>query len=105
MADDNRLLQVMLEEELGLNLETHEHPLKQALGALVGVLGSAVIMSCGIFLLPFWGIAACAAFVIAISAGTSAQLEKNSPLPAMIWNLAIGALAAGSAHFLSLMLL
>ena len=26
MADDNRLLRVMLEEELGLTLETYEHP-------------------------------------------------------------------------------
>ncbi|MBI2809614.1 MAG: VIT1/CCC1 transporter family protein, partial [Candidatus Melainabacteria bacterium] len=30
MSDDNRLLRVMLEEELGLTLEIYEHPLKQA---------------------------------------------------------------------------
>lgn len=33
MADDNRLLMVMLEEELGLSLESFEHPIKQSLGA------------------------------------------------------------------------
>ena len=38
MADDNRLLRVMLEEELGLTLETYEHPLKQAAGAGLGVI-------------------------------------------------------------------
>jgi hypothetical protein len=34
MSDDNRLLKVMLEEELGLTLEAYEHPLRQAIGAL-----------------------------------------------------------------------
>ncbi len=101
MADDNRLLQVMLEEELGLNLESHEHPLKQASGALVGVIGAALVMSFGLFALPNWGAAVCAALVIALSAGTTAQLEKNRPLPAIVWNLAIALLAAGTAYFLS----
>src|SRR3990167_5148375 len=32
MADDNRLLQVMLEEELGLHLESYEYSLKQSAG-------------------------------------------------------------------------
>lgn len=101
MADDNRLLQVMLEEELGLNLESHEHPLKQAAGAALGVIGSALVMSLGLFFLPQWGVPVCAAVVIALSAGTTAQLEKNRPLPAIIWNLAIGMLAAGAAYFLA----
>lgn len=99
MADDNRLLQVMLEEELGLTLETYEHPLKQAAGALIGVIGTSLIMSLGLFLLPWWGVIGCAALVIALSAGTSAQLEKNQPLPSMIWNLSVAALSAGVAHF------
>lgn len=38
MADDNRLLQVMMEEEMGLILRRYEHPLKQAIFALLGVL-------------------------------------------------------------------
>jgi hypothetical protein len=101
MADDNRLLQVMLEEELGLNLESHEHPLKQATGAGLGVVGAAIILSFGLFALPYWGPALCAALVIALSAGTTAQLEKNRPLPAIVWNLAVAALAAGVAYFLS----
>lgn len=105
MADDNRLLQVMLEEELGLNLETHEHPLKQAFGALVGVVISGLVMSFGIFLLPFWGIAVCAAVVIAFSASVTAKLEKNQILPSAIWNLAVAALASGVAHFLKLIVL
>lgn len=105
MADDNRLLQVMLEEELGLNLESHEHPLKQASGALLGVLGAALVMSFGLFALPNWGTAVCAALIIALSAGTTAQLEKNRPLPAIIWNLAIALLAAAASYFLAQILL
>jgi hypothetical protein len=105
MADDNRLLQVMLEEELGLSLETYEHPLKQAAGAFIGVVGSALILSFGLFALPPWGPALCAAIVIALSAGTTAQLEKNRPLPAIVWNLATAALAAGASYFLSQLIL
>ena len=99
MADDNRLLQVMLEEELGLNLETYEHPLKQAAGAFVGVFGAAFIMSFGLFILPSWGPILCAAIIISLSAGTSAQLEKNKPLPSIIWNIAIAALASSIVYF------
>ncbi len=33
MADGDRLLKVMVEEELGLTLESQVHPLKQGLGA------------------------------------------------------------------------
>ncbi len=99
MADDNRLLQVMLEEELGLNLESYEHPLKQAAGAFVGVVGAAVIMSFGLFFLPSWGTVVCAGVIISLSAGTSAQLEKNKPIPSIIWNLSIAALAAALVYF------
>ncbi|MES2273575.1 MAG: VIT1/CCC1 transporter family protein [Chlamydiota bacterium] len=101
MADDNRLLQIMLEEELGLKLESYEHPLKQAAGAFVGVVGAALILSFGLFALPNWGAALCASLVIALSAGTTAQLEKNRPLPSIIWNLAVAALAAGLSFFIS----
>lgn len=104
MADDNRLLQVMLEEELGLSLESYEHPLKQSTGAFVGVVGAATILSFGLFLLPAWGPFACAALIISLSAGTSAQLEKNQPLPAIIWNLAVAALSVGVALLLQKLL-
>ncbi len=99
MADDNRLLQVMLQEELGLSLESYEHPLKQAAGALIGTVGSALILSFGLFFLPIWGAAFTAALVIALSAGTTAQLEKNRPLPSIIWNLAAALLSAAVAYF------
>lgn len=105
MADDNRLLQVMLEEELGLNLGTHEHPLKQAAGALVGVIGSAIVMSLGLFVLPNWGGPFCSGVVIALSAGTTAQLERNKIIPSIIWNLAIAVLASSIAYYVAKVLL
>lgn len=105
MADDNRLLQVMLEEELGLHLESYEHPLKQAVGACFGVVGSCALMSVGFFILPWWGAAAAAAVVIAASAGTVAHLEKNSRLHAIIWNVANAALASGIAFFAAQLLI
>ncbi len=101
MADDNRLLQVMLEEELGLNLETHEHPLKTAAGAFLGVIGASLVMSVGLFALPNWASPLSAALVIALSAGTTAQLEKNRVLPSIIWNLAVALLASLIAYFLA----
>lgn len=100
MADDNRLLQVMLEEELGLTLESYEHPLKQAAGAFFGGLFATLLVSIGLFFLPFWGAAVCAGLVIAISAGITARLEKNEILPAVVWNLAVALLASGIAYLL-----
>ncbi len=99
MADDNRLLQVMLEEELGLNLGSYEHPFKQATGAFVGVVGSCVIMSFGFFFLPIWGPLLSAGIVISLAAASSAQLEKNKILPSIIWNLSVAALSTCAVYF------
>lgn len=105
MADDNRLLQIMLEEELGLSLESYEHPLKQALGAFFGVIAASAAMSCGFFLLPWWGAPLTAVFVISLSAGMVAHLERNHRLPAIIWNIANAALASGVAYFAAQLLI
>lgn len=97
MADDNRLLQVMLEEELGLTLESYEHPLKQAAGAALGVAFSALIMTVAFFLLPLWAPPFAALVLIAISSALDAHLIKNKSLSPMIWNLSmaiVGALIA-----------
>lgn len=104
LSDDNRLLQVMLEEELGLSLETYEHPLKQAAGAGLGVILASSVIAMGLFILPVWGALASAAAIIATAAGTIAHLEKNRLLPAIIWNLAVAALSGGCAYFLGQLL-
>ncbi|MBX9743582.1 MAG: VIT1/CCC1 transporter family protein [Chlamydiales bacterium] len=99
MADDNRLLQVMLEEELGLHLESYEHPLKQACGAGVGVLIAIFLVGGSERLFGVGGAIAAGVFVIAFSAGISAKLEKNRKAVSIIWNTALGALAVAITYF------
>ena len=55
MSDGDLLLRVMLEEELGLSLEVHEHPLKQAFGAFLGSLLAFLICGIALYFLPQYG--------------------------------------------------
>lgn len=98
MSDDNRLLTVMLEEELGLTLEAYEHPLKQSLGAFLGVLAAGSTCLLGFWIDPFFGVPIASGLVIATGASFFAKIEKNRVLPALLWNLAL-ALLVGSALF------
>jgi hypothetical protein len=99
MADDNRLLRIMLEEEMGLTLEVYEHPLKQSVGAGVGVLFATVFFVGGI-LLASWGPILTAAIVIAIAAFVAAKFERNRLLEAVVWTLSVAAFAVGAVYFL-----
>jgi hypothetical protein len=99
MADDNRLLQVMLEEELGLRLEAYEHPLKQALGALLGAGAAVALLFIGAQLWQTTGLIASAFVVAALGAGLSAHFEKRSILKATVWNLALLFLTAAILYF------
>ncbi len=99
MADDNRLLKVMLEEEIGLSLEAYEHPLKQALGAALGALAAALPILLVQSFWPSWGIPVTSLFIIGIAAYLSAIFEKRSSLPALVWNLALALFCAGSLYF------
>ena len=99
MADQDRLLKVMLEEEMGLTLQAYEHPLKQSLGAAIGAL-AALITSLLFFLaLPSYGMLIASSLLLTTSAVISALFEKNRVIPAVIWNLSIGALSFGVAYF------
>ncbi len=100
MADDNRLLQVMLEEELGLTLETHEHPIKQCLGAFLGTLLTAFVA-----IFPYWiGISYALPVGCAVALFTSciisAKVERNAAMPSVIWHLATAFFLMGFLHFL-----
>jgi hypothetical protein len=99
MADGDRLLKVMIEEELGLTLEVHEHPLKQSVGAAVGVLAAGLIALVGFALGSTNGLYLASTFTIALSAYISAHTEGNQVIPAIIWNLAIMFLALGMTFF------
>jgi len=101
MADDNRLLQVMLEEELGLSLEVYEHPLKQAFGAFIGTL-IALVLSIGSFY--FWpkvGIPIFAILIVTITSYLVARYEKRSQMNAIIWNGSLALFTGGAVYFLA----
>lgn len=99
MADDQRLLRVMLEEELGLTLEVHEHPLKQAFGAGLGALFSSLLLFGGSALHPLYGILAGAFIAILTASIIAAKLEKNRVLQATIWTIAIAFLSLSTVYF------
>lgn len=98
-ADDNRLLQVMLEEEMGLTLEVYEHPIKQCLGAGVGVLCAASVFLLGC-LGGMWTTIAAVVAVIALSAYLMARAQRNEAMVAIVWNLAIAAFGLGVVYLL-----
>lgn len=100
MADNDRLLKVMVEEELGLSLQSYEHPLKQGLGAAVGVAISCAVCLTLFVLWPQFGLPAGSAVVIGTSAAISAVLARNNIIPAIIWNLGLAALAWCAVYFL-----
>lgn len=101
MADGDRLLRVMVEEELGLSLEVYEHPLKQALGAAAGSAGACLIGLLCIYIYPAWGAVIAAAFTVSVAAAWAAKCEQNKMVPAIIWNLSLFALPLACVHFLS----
>ena len=100
MADGDRLLKIMIEEEYGLSLEVHEHPLLQGLGACLGALLASLIMLFLQTLLPEYGFYAGAFVVITVSGYLSASFEGNRAISAIVWNAAIAFLGVGSAKFL-----
>jgi len=99
MADGDRLLRVMVEEEMGYSLETYEHPLQQSLGAAVGVFLAAFICCLAYYLYPSLGLILGAFLAISLSAGIAAGRERNRIIPAVVWNLALSAVAIGFSYF------
>jgi hypothetical protein len=100
MADQDRLLKVMLEEEMGLTLEAYEHPLQQALGAAIGAALSLGVALCSFYFFSKIGMLI-ATFLLVVS-GTilSAVFEKNRVIHAVVWNVSIAVLSFGGAYFL-----
>lgn len=105
MADGDRLLRVMIEEELNLSLATEEHPLKQALGASFGALVSSLCAVIGFFIFGMSGLLIGCLIVLGIAGAVSASYQKNRRVPAIVWNLGLGIAAYGCSFFLIEMLL
>jgi hypothetical protein len=99
MADQDRLLTVMLEEEMGLTLEAHQHPLQQALGAALGGLLSFSASFLAFYFFPKVGISV-PFLLIAVGAAFSAWYKQNRIIQAVVWNISLAALSFASAYFL-----
>nr|WP_166157108.1 VIT1/CCC1 transporter family protein [Neochlamydia sp. AcF84]NGY95533.1 hypothetical protein [Neochlamydia sp. AcF84] len=100
MADGDRLLRVMVEEELGLKLESHEHPLKQACGAGLGAIAAAaVVLTCQLVAPGFQGLVIGSLGTIAGASALSAYYEQNRMIPAIIWNGGLAILAYAWVYF------
>lgn len=93
MADGDRLLKVMVEEELGLSLENVEHPLKQGLGAGIGVLLSSILCLSSYYFFGNIGILCVSLISIGFSGILIAWFSQNKLVPAFIWNIAFSLLA------------
>lgn len=100
MADDSRLLYVMLDEELGIRLENYDHPLKQAFGAAIGVFVSAVFLGLGLFLFPIWGLPVVSLLIVAFAAFMLAHIGHLAKLNSIIWNLAVAVASSLATYFL-----
>ena len=89
MADENRLLTVMLEEELVLRLEEYEHPLKQGFGAFSGVILSFIPLFIATYFsnIVFF-ITVLALFLVATS--ISILPQKRSFISFNTWSISLG---------------
>lgn len=101
MADESRLLKVMIEEEMGLQLEKNEHPLKQGLGAFIGSLAVGIPILLAYYYLPYWAASITALFFIGLASSIVAIKSQNRILDAVVWSISIAALAWGIVHFAS----
>lgn len=101
MADGDRLLKVMVEEELGLSLENQQHPLKQALGAFIGTMIAGLMIGLGFYFSKEIGVFAAALLVIVLSSIFAARYEKNNSVHAVIWNIGIALVSIATAYFLA----
>jgi len=99
MADNSRLLKVMIEEELGLSLASHEHPLLQGLGAFVGVLLSSTVIILSEILFPLSAVLMASIIVIIMASYLFAKITSNQVIPAIVWNLGLFALTIGTVYF------
>lgn len=100
MADNARLLKVMVEEELGLTLASQEHPLIQGFGAAIGAFLSASLCLLLLWLLPAYGLFIGVFLTFTLSSYYLAVLNSNEAIPAITWNLGLAAITLGSTYFI-----
>jgi VIT1/CCC1 family predicted Fe2+/Mn2+ transporter len=93
MADQDRLLRVMLQEEMGYRLEEQPHPIVQGLWAGGGVFTAFLMLVFPLCHIPTAFTVATCIILVAVFGAWFARLEKNSSVSAFVWNLMIGSSA------------
>jgi vacuolar iron transporter family protein len=101
MADDNKLLAVMLEEELGVQTNAYVHPIKQAFGAGIGVLITAISIPIGLAISTHYGLFITTFVITAIGSGLIAKIEKIPVLENTVKGLSLTFLATFATYFLT----
>ncbi len=85
MADSERCLRVMLEEEMGFRLEENQHPLLLGLGGALGVIASFIVSLGLYYLFDIQGVCIGAVLVSAYTWSYVANRERNRIIPAFVW--------------------
>lgn len=101
MADDNRLLEVMLQEELGLSLESYEHPLKQSLGCAIGFVASFAFLFGSEFFFGMYGIFGMGILISLVTGYSQAKYQNNDVTRAIVWNISVFLVSIGLGYLLS----
>jgi len=104
-ADDDRLLKVMMEEELGLSMHHMHHPLLVGLwnsgGALVGGLVPALPLHWLSQSAARWWVPVSGCMLMAMLAAASARATRRSPIEFLASSLVIAGVTGGIAYYLS----
>jgi hypothetical protein len=90
MADQDRLLKVMLQEEMGYRLEEHHHPIIQGICAAAGACGVCTLIVLSMFGFSLLFSLGSMILTMALFGAWFARLEKNPIVPAFFWNFMQG---------------
>jgi VIT1/CCC1 family predicted Fe2+/Mn2+ transporter len=104
-ADDDRLLKVMMEEELGLSIEYINHPLVVGLWNGAAALAASLMLSVPVYFLPtassqVWTPVG-GALLLTIIACIHATATARRVVPMLVSWLLIAGVAGGTVHFLA----
>ena len=94
MADKERLLKVMLEEEMGFLLEEQVHPFILGIAALLGAMLPFMLLFLLHLQFSLLFVIVSEIFILGITGAFLAKTEKASPIAAFIWNCMLGAVCS-----------
>ena len=100
MADGDRALRVMLQEEMGFRLEENEHPIVQGIGASLGALLGGAVALLSFLSFGLQGLFLGVGCLFVLAGVYSARREKNRVISAVVWTLFLGAATLATGYFL-----